>query len=161
MKISEIIAFATFFLVLSCEQEMPSDVEDAYSNLPETVDFNFHVKPILSDRCFNCHGPDENTRKAGLRLDLEDEAFSKLASGERAFVSSKPSDSESVHRILSDDPEIQMPPPESNLSLSATEKAMIIKWIKEDHDRARKEVEELKKFQEKSKEEINNLYNKL
>ena len=129
MKISKIIAFVACLLFLSCGQNMPSEVESAYNNLPETVDFNFHVKPILSDRCFSCHGPDENTRKAGLRLDLEEEAFSKLASGERAFVSNKPGSSASVHRILSEDPEIHMPPPESNLSLSATEKAMIIKWI--------------------------------
>ena len=131
MKISKIIALVVCLLILSCGQNMPSDVEDAYLNLPEIVDFNFHVKPILSDRCYSCHGPDENTRKAGLRLDQEEEAFSKLDSGQRAFVSNKPGSSASVHRILSEDPEVQMPPPESNLSLSASEKAMIIKWIEQ------------------------------
>ena len=131
MKIFKIIGFAAGLLILSCSPNMPSDVKEAYNGLPESVDFNFHVKPILSDRCFTCHGPDENTRKAGLRLDLEKEAFAKLASGERAFVSKKPRSSASVHRILSEDPEIQMPPPESNLSLSATEKALIIKWIEQ------------------------------
>ena len=131
MKVSKILAFVACQMILSCGQKLPIDVEDAYSNLPETIDFNFHVKPILSDRCFSCHGPDENTRKAGLRLDREEEAFSKLVSGERAFVSNKPGSSASVHRILSKDPEVQMPPPESNLSLSATEKALIIKWIEQ------------------------------
>lgn len=118
-------------LVFSCAPTMPDEVELAYDELPEVVDFNFHVKPILSDRCYNCHGPDENTRQAGLRLDMEEEAFVKLASGQRAFVSGKPGNSESVHRILSDDPDIQMPPPESNLELTPTEKAMIIKWVEQ------------------------------
>ncbi len=119
----------TFFM--SCGPSMPEDVAIAYESLPEVVDFNFHVKPILSDRCYSCHGPDANTRQAGLRLDIEEEAFKKLASGERAFVTGKPGSSESVQRILNDDPEIQMPPPESNLVLSSREKALIIKWIEQ------------------------------
>lgn len=119
------------FLLTSCSLNIPEDVEVAYNALPESVDFNFHVKPILSDRCYACHGPDKNTRKADLRLDLEEEAFSKLSSGNYAFVSGKPKKSESIQRILSNDPEIMMPPPESHLSLSATEKAMIMKWIEQ------------------------------
>jgi hypothetical protein len=131
MKVHKVIVVVIGLIALSCGQNTPDDVEEAFNYLPETVDFNFHVKPILSDRCFNCHGPDENTRKAGLRLDREEEAFTELASGKRAFVSKKPGSSESVHRILSEDPQIQMPPPESNLLLSPTEKAMIIKWIEQ------------------------------
>lgn len=111
--------------------EMPKDVEVAYESLPETIDFNFHVKPILSDRCFSCHGPDANTRKADLRLDLEEEAFSKLSNGKQAFVSGDPKESEGVFRILSDNPEVMMPPLESNLKLTAVEKATIIKWIEQ------------------------------
>ncbi|WP_238474607.1 DUF1553 domain-containing protein [Maribacter algarum] len=118
-------------LALSCGPSMPEEVEVAYQSLPDEVDFNFHVKPILSDRCYSCHGPDANSRQAGLRLDIEEEAFKKLASGKRAFVSGKSGSSESVNRILSDDPEIQMPPPESNLTLSSREKALIIKWIEQ------------------------------
>ncbi|KKL54693.1 hypothetical protein LCGC14_2262840, partial [marine sediment metagenome] len=49
--------------------------EYAQLKLPETVDYNFHIKPILSDNCYTCHGPDANKRKAGLRLDLEANAF--------------------------------------------------------------------------------------
>lgn len=131
ITISETITLWACLLVISCGPDLPDDVAIAYDDLPEIVDFNFHVKPILSDRCFNCHGPDENTRKAGLRLDVAEEAFSTLSSGARAFVANKPARSSSVQRILSDDPEIQMPPPESNLSLSPTEKAMIIKWIEQ------------------------------
>ena len=115
----------------SCSLGVPDEVAVAYEKLPVTVDFNFHVRPILSDRCFNCHGPDANTRKANLRLDLEEEAFAELSSGNHAFVSGNPKKSESVLRILSEDPEILMPPPESNLSLTASEKATIIKWIEQ------------------------------
>jgi hypothetical protein len=49
--------------------------------LPATVDFNLHIRPILSDRCFKCHGPDANKRKAGLRLDIADSAFAALKEG--------------------------------------------------------------------------------
>ncbi|MCW5515844.1 DUF1553 domain-containing protein [Muriicola sp. Z0-33] len=110
---------------------MPDEVAAAYEDLPEQIDFNFHVKPILSDRCYTCHGPDENSRKAKLRLDIEEYAFKKLASGNFAFKSGNPSNSESVRRILSNDPEVQMPPPEAHLSLNAREKATIIKWIEQ------------------------------
>ena len=110
---------------------MPEELEIAFNNLPESIDFNFHVKPILSDRCYSCHGPDENTRKAGLRLDIEENAFAKLSSGNYAFVSGNARQSESVYRILNTDPEIQMPPPESHLTLNAEEKAIIIKWIQQ------------------------------
>ncbi|MBC6998498.1 DUF1553 domain-containing protein [Cytophaga sp. FL35] len=110
---------------------MPEDVEVAYNDLPQDIDFNFHIKPILSDRCYSCHGPDPGTRHADLRLDLEENAFESLSSGNHAFVAGRPAQSETVVRILSDDPETLMPPPESNLSLSAREKAMIVKWIEQ------------------------------
>ncbi|MEO9891851.1 DUF1553 domain-containing protein [Aurantibacter sp.] len=118
-------------MTTACSLDMPKEVALAYQELPETIDFNFDIKPILSDRCYNCHGPDDNTRKAGLRLDLEQEAFNKLESGNSAFVAGNPKDSESVKRILSSDAEIQMPPKDSHLSLSTYEKAMIIKWIEQ------------------------------
>ena len=74
---------------------------------------------MLFDCCYSRHGPDANTRKGGLRIDLEKEAFATLSSDEKAFVTGKPGSSGSVHRILSDDPESRMPPPESNLLFSA------------------------------------------
>ena len=119
------------WILAACSFNPPEDVSVAYATLPETIDFNFHVKPILSDRCYACHGPDKNTRKADLRLDLEAEAFKKLSSGNHAFVPGKPGNSEGVERILSEDPEIMMPPPTSNLSLTAKEKATLIKWIEQ------------------------------
>ena len=104
----------------------------AYEQLPEQVDFNFHIRPILSDRCYKCHGPDDQTREAEFRLDFENDAFAAIGEENRfAFVPYKPEESLAWHRILSDDPDFQMPPPNSNLSLSSREKAMITKWIEQ------------------------------
>ncbi len=119
-------------LLSACGPSIPKEVATAYENLPENIDFNFHIKPILSDRCYKCHGPDENARKADLRLDLELGAFSRLKeSGGQAFVKGNIAKSVVWNRIISYDPDFQMPPPESNLNLSAKEKALISKWIKE------------------------------
>ena len=60
------------------------------TGVPDRVDFNFHVRPILSDRCFKCHGPDDRVRKAGLRLDLQQSALATLESGRRAIVAGEP-----------------------------------------------------------------------
>ena len=118
-------------LLLSCSLEIPKEISREYTALPEAIDFNYHVKPILSDRCYQCHGPDENTRKAGLRLDVESIAFSKLESGKTAFSPGSLYKSESAHRILHDDPDVVMPPPEANLALTNREKAIIFKWIEQ------------------------------
>lgn len=100
--------------------------------LPETVDYNFHIKPILSDRCFACHGPDAAERKAALRLDQPEGGLKQaLESGGHAFVSGSLRKSKGFLRMLSDDPEIQMPPPESNLYVSDYEKAVIARWIEQ------------------------------
>jgi hypothetical protein len=114
---------------MSCSRSLPEKVELAYESLPEFVDYNFHIKPILSDRCYNCHGPDAQTRKAGLRLDIEEEAFKKLESGKRAFVKGSIDNSEVIHRLLSNDPDLVMPPPESELTVSDREIALIAKWL--------------------------------
>jgi predicted CXXCH cytochrome family protein len=68
------IQFVILFMV-SCTPELPEDVDLAYSSLPDELDYNIHVKPILSDKCFSCHGPDQAKQKAGLRLDVASFAF--------------------------------------------------------------------------------------
>jgi hypothetical protein len=101
--------------------------------LPAHVDFNIHIRPILSDRCFKCHGPDAKQRKADLRLDIADSAFAALkdSPGMFAIVAGKPEESQMYHRIISEDTAELMPPPSSNLILSEHEKKLIEKWIKQ------------------------------
>ena len=89
---------------------------------PRKIDFDRDIRPILSDRCYVCHGPDSGTREAELRLDLKEEAFDVIVPG-------KPDASELVSRIFSDDIDEVMPPPESNLAVSAEEKKLISEWI--------------------------------
>lgn len=96
--------------------------------MPEQVDFNFHVRPILSNRCFLCHGPDSSSREADLRLDLAASATADR-DGRRAIVPGDSRSSEMIKRILSDDPDFQMPPPHTNKILSDREKAILTKWI--------------------------------
>ncbi len=118
-------------IILICCQHNPSVV--TADVVPDKVDFNFHVKPILSDRCFSCHGPDETDRQAGLRLDLESEAFKALKDqpDKYAIVPGDASQSELVRHIMSDDPSVMMPPPESGLALTETEKEILKKWIEQ------------------------------
>lgn len=130
-RMRTLIGLSVFFLFTQCSLNIPEAVVIEMANLPEKIDYNYHVKPILSDRCYQCHGPDENTRKAGLRLDIEEVAFSRLASGNKAFSKGNLFKSESLHRILSSDDELAMPPPESNLELSSKEKAVLVKWIEQ------------------------------
>ncbi len=125
------LLFVTVALA-GCRSDLPRDVRRAASDLPERVDFNFDVRPILSDRCYACHGPDEATREAGLRLDTEEGALAtRLDSGGYAIVPGDLAASVLAHRILSDDPEEMMPPPESNLALSAADKAVLVRWIEQ------------------------------
>ncbi len=102
--------------------------------LPDKVSYNFHIRPILSDKCFKCHGPDINKREAGLRLDLPDAAFAPLRETKGAFalVPFKPEQSELYKRISSEDSSYQMPTPESHLGLlSPNEVALFKKWIEQ------------------------------
>lgn len=97
--------------------------------LPETVDFNFHVKPILVQNCYLCHGPDPSGRKADLRLDTYEGATAKLKENGHAIVPGKPSKSQLIYRIYHEEDDQIMPPPESNYILTEREKALLEKWI--------------------------------
>ena len=125
----QLLWFALLCICIGCGLDMPSDVADAYDRLPDHIDYNFHIKPILSDRCYACHGPDEQTRKGGFRLDFEESAKSKTESGQIPIVEGSPLKSSLCIHILSDDENTMMPPPESRLALTAYEKALLIKWI--------------------------------
>jgi hypothetical protein len=97
------------------------------SGLPgKDIDFNRDIRPILSDRCFQCHGPDKEHRKGKLRLD--DEASAKdLKKG--VIVPGKPDESELVYRITTEDEDDVMPPPDIRKPLSEIEKKLLARWI--------------------------------
>lgn len=89
----------------------------------EEIQFNRDVRAILAENCFYCHGPDAGQRKADLRLD------SREAATQSAIVPGEPDKSELVRRILTEDPDVQMPPPESNKKLTDEEKKILQRWI--------------------------------
>lgn len=95
------------------------------------VDFKTEVRPILSNRCFACHGPDENTVESGLRLDTRERATQTLESGTTAIVPGDVSKSEIVRRILSDDEDIRMPPPHFGERLTHQEVDLLKRWVAE------------------------------
>ena len=101
--------------------------------IPEKVDFNFHVKPILSDRCFTCHGPDENTREANLAF--HDQSLAMAALGKEkdhfAIIPGDAVNSTLIKRIYADNPDDIMPPSESNLTLNEYEKEVLKRWIEQ------------------------------
>lgn len=89
----------------------------------ETIGFNDDVRPILSKHCIACHGPDEGDRQAGLRLDTEEGAH------EWAIIPGDPENSDLIDRVVTDDKELRMPPPEHGESLSESEIAVLRQWI--------------------------------
>ena len=96
----------------------------------DKVDFNYDIRPIISAKCFSCHGPDEKSRKAKLRLDLRDEAMKEHEDG-RTIVPGDAKASALVARITSQDPDEVMPPPKEDHALSAAEIGLLKKWIEQ------------------------------
>jgi len=116
-------------MVVACGSDQNQDT----AAIPDQIDFNFHVRPILSDRCYACHGPDENTREADLRLDTREGAFAMRDSANQRYtiVPGDAHQSILVSVISSDDPEVIMPPPESNLKLNDREIMILKKWVEQ------------------------------
>lgn len=125
----------TVFLSYSCKKNSPSNLSAqegvTTGYIPDSVDFVFHIKPILSDRCFKCHGPDKNAIEGGLSLHTPEGAYAALGKNKDhyAITPNTIDKSSLISRIYSEDPSLQMPPPESNLILSDHEKALLKKWI--------------------------------
>ena len=113
--------------------EKPKELAKLDSQLPKTVDYNLHVRPILSDKCFLCHGPDKNSQKAGLDLATPDGAFAALkkASHKHAIVPGNLAESEVYYRLITTDEHDRMPPKSSNRMLTNYEKAVLMKWIEQ------------------------------
>jgi hypothetical protein len=105
----------------------------ASDHLPDSVSYNFDIRPILSDKCFTCHGPDANKRKADLRMDDPVSAFAALKEHPQAhaLVAGKPELSEAFLRITSKDTAKVMPPHSSPLKLTPLEIKLIERWIEQ------------------------------
>ena len=117
---------AVFAAILnSCS---PSGTEEE-TTIPNRISYNFDIRPIFSDKCFICHGPDANKRQAGLRLDIAENAYKALDEnpGAHAIVPGDPMQSQVFLRISSEDSTFRMPPAGSNLSLTSREIAVIRK----------------------------------
>ena len=91
---------------------------------PREIHFNRDVRPILSENCYACHGPDKNQRKAKLRLDVREVALER-----EAIVPGKPDQSKLVERIFTDDSDDVMPPPKSGKKLTQRQKETLKQWI--------------------------------
>ena len=134
MRLFKKISILLTFLIMACKgPELPEEVALVYDELPQKLDFNQDIKPILSDKCYLCHGPDKGKIEAGLQLHGAQEAYAELpeSPGKYAIVPGNAEKSELFHRILTEDPNLIMPEPDSHLTLTATEKAMLVKWIEE------------------------------
>jgi len=107
-------AWCLFLAMLSCRAAKAAEV----------VDYNRDIRPLLSDNCFSCHGPDEKKRKAKLRLDTREGML-------RTVVPGKPGESELLERIQSEDPETIMPPPASGKTLKPQQKELLKRWIEQ------------------------------
>jgi hypothetical protein len=97
----------------------------------EPLRYNRDIRPILSDNCFACHGPDKANQKAGLQLDVRDAAIQPAKSGDIAIVPGDAEKSTLVARIFTEDSDEIMPPPKSHKNLSAAQKEMLKRWIEE------------------------------
>src|SRR5204863_847390 len=104
--------------------------EKTEAPVPAEIKFNRDVRPILSENCFNCHGPDKAARKGKLRLDNSEGATAEIE-GSHAVVPGNLEKSELVKRVSTKDPEEVMPPPKSEKKLSARQVAILKKWIEQ------------------------------
>ena len=133
-------------LVVSCDSKKQGDgssttaelnqsvVARPKSKLPEKVTFNAHIQPILSEKCYHCHGPDSGTRKpekTPLRIDREQFAFEPRENGKPVIIKGSPDESLLIELMKSSDQDEIMPPPESHKTMSVQEIALIGKWIEQ------------------------------
>jgi len=120
------ISASVLAAAVACAADSPA------SNGPVRISFNRDIRPILSENCFACHGPDSANRQAGLRLDIAEQAVAELESGSRAIVPEDTTASELIARVVSDDPDIVMPPPDAKIGrLTEEEVELLRRWIAE------------------------------
>ena len=119
-RVSQVLMASVFGLVLSI----------GFTSAAESrVRFNRDIRPILTDNCLACHGPDNNARKAGLRLDQREGLFEKTPKRGPAVVPGNLEKSELWQRVITTDPDDLMPPPESHKTLKPEQKEVLKRWI--------------------------------
>ena len=118
MKPSSLLILALSALPLAARGELPP------------IDFNRDIRPIFSENCYTCHGPDTNKRKAELRLDQKESAFGKAESGETPIAPGAPEKSEVIRRITTEDQDDVMPPPKEHKKLKPAQVELIRRWVK-------------------------------
>jgi hypothetical protein len=125
------VVAVTAGILAACAHDKGGQVADAGMAVPDRPDWNWDVRPILSQNCFSCHG--QGTQKAGLRLDIQKAAYDPIPEDKnrRAIVPGNPSKSELFRRITSSDADYRMPPKDSHKTLSAHDIAVIERWIKQ------------------------------
>ena len=125
--------FMVLFIVAMALNSCSKENANKEIKIPDQVSYNFHIRPILSDNCFACHGPDANKREAGLRLDTEAGAYAALKENpdQHAIVPGSTNKSQVIKRIFSEDASEKMPPPESNLTITDFERNLIKKWVEQ------------------------------
>ncbi|MEY3277415.1 MAG: hypothetical protein RL153_2683 [Verrucomicrobiota bacterium] len=117
------------FWALGLGQALAAPGKAAVVEASTPIDFNRDIRPLLSEHCYTCHGPDEGKRKAGLRLDSKEEAFKALKSGRHAVVAGDAKASSLVERVESKDPDEVMPPPETGKPLNPSQVALLRRWV--------------------------------
>ncbi|MEM0927233.1 MAG: DUF1549 domain-containing protein, partial [Planctomycetota bacterium] len=133
MTLRDVLAAFTLILTIASGTHLRADDSAAGAKMAdqqavdlEPLEYNRDIRPILTDLCFACHGADEETRAAGLRLDVAEEAFDF-----GAILAGDPEGSEIIVRIRHQDPEWVMPPPETKKRVTPEQEAVLVRWIKE------------------------------
>src|SRR5436305_2277627 len=119
VRLARLVFHALFPFFVSCL------AAQAWADGPRPVDFNRDIRPILSNNCYKCHGPDEKERQAGLRFDLREVTLKPAESGKTAIVPGKPDESELIRRVFSKDDDERMPPPDSHKSLTEVQRQLL------------------------------------
>jgi hypothetical protein len=125
------VCFFCFHLGYFFESGTRGQQKVANDSTSNRIDFNRDIRPILSDKCWACHGPDAPNLKIRLRLDSESGIKADLGRGRRAVVPGHPEQSELVRRITAEDDLMRMPPVDSGRTLTEREKKLLVEWIKE------------------------------
>jgi hypothetical protein len=124
-----VLSVASALAALGC-RAVSAASQPGDSAVPAVIEFNRDVRPILTDRCYACHGPDKNKRKADLRLDTRDGLLGTTGKT-GAVTAGKPGDSELWRRITADSPDERMPPPAFAKGLSDTDRQILRRWIEQ------------------------------